>query len=131
MTKTIMTVVKPTAGLAGNSMKSESEARQRSTVPIPICSSVQRRLGRTIRQLWRPTIRGRGCDPGQIAADGGEAGKPDQPVDSFRQLIDRAQRAAARRRRRAPSTKILPSQNVIPVMNAILAISTTVKFQNE
>ena len=42
---------KPTLGLAGSKMNIESEARQRSAVPMPICSKVRRKSGKTIRQL--------------------------------------------------------------------------------
>ena len=41
-------------------MKMDSDARQRSSVPMPICKNVRRRSGKTIRQLARPTMRGRG-----------------------------------------------------------------------
>ena len=46
-------------GLFGNNMKIDNDARQRSSVPMPICKKVRRRLGNAIRQSARPTMRGR------------------------------------------------------------------------
>ena len=56
-TNTTSTVAKPTAGLAGNSMYMDSEARIRSSAPIPICNSVPRTPGSATCQLSRPIRR--------------------------------------------------------------------------
>ena len=55
--KMTSTVTKPTVGIDGSRMYIAIVTRLRSKAPMPICTSVKRRLGKTIRQRERPTAR--------------------------------------------------------------------------
>jgi hypothetical protein len=58
-TKITASVTKPILGSAGTSMYIASAQKPRSTMPMPICSSVSGPPGKLTHQLSRPTMRGR------------------------------------------------------------------------
>ena len=107
-----------------------SAASPRSSMPIPICSSVSRAFGSVSFQPSRPIDARRGKQPEQIGRDRGKHRERDALVDPGRKMVDRNGRIRIVGDTE-PSVTALPSQNVRPVTKATLATSITPRPKTE